>query len=437
MATLMQRAAGLRHEMAWILLGQGLSFAGGFIGIKVLTTIMGPAGYGKLALGLTIAGILTTFIYGPLANVVSRFYSIYRERGELSVYFAVLKRTHCVAAVILSVLSLVAAGIATWRVGGEWALIITLALFFGIASGINTSYIALQSAIRQRNVVALHQGADVWLRIGLSIALLALFSKSSCFALLGYLLGTITVTLSQNVFALRNREIRSAWGKECAGVQQRACSREFMVYASPFVAWAGIAYVSAYGDRWILQYLFGAREVGIYAALFQIANSPIAQLTTMINQLMVPIIYERAGSLSLEEQVRSSARLLRMVVLVTSAVLALVTLAMYLFSEALVRLLTSQAFIEHHHLLWIITAGLALLHTGQMLTTKGMYANKPQIYLWPKILQAASFILFSLFLCARFGVSGVAISLCVSSLVHLLMIVMINRRLEVIPVTVS
>lgn len=420
--------------MAWIVFGQGLSFAGGFIGIKVLTTIMGPDGYGKLALGLTIAGLLTVFIYGPFANVISRFYSIYRERGKLPVYFTVLREKHTAMAVALSILSLVAGSIATWRLGGEWALIITLSLLYGIVSGINISYLSLQSAIRQRNVVALHQGADTWLRIGLSILLLVLFRGSSWLALLGYLLGTIAVTLSQAVCARRNEEICNAWGKESSKEHRNACSRELMAYATPFLACAGIAYLSTYGDRWILQYLFGAREVGIYAALFQIANSPVAQLTTMINQLMTPIIFEKAGNLTREEQVRSSARLLRRVVLITTMLLAMITFAMFLFSEPLVRLLTSQAFTEHHNLLWIITAGLAILHTGQMLATKGLYANKPQIYVWPKVLQAVSFILFSLFLCRLFGITGVAISLCISSLIHLVMVVVINRRLEVVPV---
>jgi hypothetical protein len=81
-------------------------------------------------------------------------------------------------------LAVVACGNAGYFFGGEWALIILLSCLYGVTSGINVSYIALQDAIRQRKIVALHQGADVWLRIGLSVALLFLFSRSGCFALL-------------------------------------------------------------------------------------------------------------------------------------------------------------------------------------------------------------------------------------------------------------
>jgi O-antigen/teichoic acid export membrane protein len=70
---LLDRFRKLRREMGWILCGQFLGFVGGFIGIKVLTNMMGPDGYGQLALGLTIAGLFNTYAYGPVANVVAGF----------------------------------------------------------------------------------------------------------------------------------------------------------------------------------------------------------------------------------------------------------------------------------------------------------------------------------------------------------------------------
>ncbi|HEX9078711.1 MAG TPA: hypothetical protein VF795_03915, partial [Desulfuromonadaceae bacterium] len=90
-ASLLERIVKLRHEMAWIVAGQFFGFVGGFAGIKALTNIMGPKGYGELALGLTIAGLFNMYVYGPIANVVARFFAVYRERGRLGVYFAVLK----------------------------------------------------------------------------------------------------------------------------------------------------------------------------------------------------------------------------------------------------------------------------------------------------------------------------------------------------------
>lgn len=77
----------VRHEMIWVVVGQILAFLGAFAGIKILTNVMRPEGYGQLALGMTIAGLLNMFIYGPIGQVVGRFFSVCREKNELSVFF--------------------------------------------------------------------------------------------------------------------------------------------------------------------------------------------------------------------------------------------------------------------------------------------------------------------------------------------------------------
>ncbi len=424
---LFDRVMQLRREMAWILVGQAIGFVGGFIGIKVLTNILGPAGYGQLALGLTIAGFFNLFIYGPIANVVSRFYSVCRERGTLSAYFAVLKKSHKVLAAALVALSLAAGAIGWILAGREWGLLIGISALFGVVSGINASYVALQSAIRDRKVVALHQGADVWIRIGLSILFLYLFHKSGYTALIGYLAGTLLVTISQNIFARRKSEIAGQWSESAFS---RESFTEFYRYAVPFVLWSGIAYVTIYGDRWILQALFGEKEVGIYSALYQIASSPINILFAMINQLVTPIIFERAGALTSLEQFQRSSYLLRQTVLIMTMIYAVLIVLTYLFSNVLVTLLTSRDFVAYHNILWIIALSLSIFNLGQLLTTKGLYCNKPRIYLLPKMIQTLSFVLCAFLLGNRYGIPGVAGGLCISSLVHLFLVILANSRLN-------
>lgn len=424
---LFDRVIQLRREMAWILVGQALGFVGGFIGIKMLTNILGPAGYGQLSLGLTIAGIFNLLIYGPIANVVSRYYSVCRERGTLGVYFSVLKKSHKILAAVLFTLSLVA-GIIGWLISGrEWGVLIGISTLFGVVSGINASYVSLQSAIRDRKVVAIHQGADVWIRIGLSILFLYLFHKSGYTALLGYLVGTLFITISQNIFARKKHEISQYWDESNFN---SAVFTEFYQYALPFVLWSGIAYVTIYGDRWILQALFGEKEVGIYSALYQIASSPINILFTMINQLVTPIIFERAGALTSPEQFQRSSHLLRQTVLIMTVIYAVLVVLIYLLSKVLVSLLTSHDFVAYHNVLWVIALSISIFNIGQLLATKGLYCNKPRIYLMPKTIQTLSFILCAFLLGSRYGIYGVAVGLCISSIVHMFLVIMVNSRLN-------
>jgi len=428
---LFDRIWNLRHEMTWILLGQFLGFIGGFIGIKVLTNLMGPNGYGQLALGLTIAGIFNTYVYGPVANVVIRFFAVYRERGQLGSYFSILRKSHRMIALGGICLAIAASGCTGYFLGGEWALIILLSCLYGVASGINVSFLSLQNAIRQRKIVALHQGADVWLRIGLSIALLFLFSNSSCFALLGYLVGTLLVTISQRIFALKNETIRNNWNLPAPDpVVERQSFKEFSGYATSFMIFAVFASFSLYADRWILQGLFGSSAVGIYAAIYQIAASPVNIFFTMVSQLIVPIVFERAGTMTNTSQMENSGRLLRQTILASSLVAIVITVVAYLFSEPLVRILTNATFAENHNLLWIIAMGLCLFNLGQQLTIKGLSFNQPRVYLWPKILQAASLFILGYFLARYFEITGVAWAVCLSSIVHLVAVLAVNRRLR-------
>ena len=161
---------------------------------------MGPEAYGQLGLGMTIAGFLSQFVYGPLGQAVFRFYSVYRERRTLSVYFHAVVRMHVLLAVVVVIFcSASVAAVSTW-VSGEWAWLTAAALLFGLISGANGFFLAANTAMRARKIVALHEGADAWLRIACAVGGLYFFGNRGFIALMGYLLGTLLVTLSQTVF---------------------------------------------------------------------------------------------------------------------------------------------------------------------------------------------------------------------------------------------
>jgi len=427
---LLERFWKLRHEISWIIVGQALGFVGGFIGIKVLTNVMGPKGYGQLALGLSIAGLFAMFLYGPIANAVLRFFVVYREQGKLGVYFSLLKKCHLLLIFAVSFLAFGACGIAWYYLGTEWALIILFSSLYGIASGINASYLSLQSAVRQRKIAALHQGADVLLRVGLSIVLLLAFKNSGYISLMGYLLGTLIVTVSQWFFALKNPDVRENWLVPVDASEERKARAELSGYAGSFVIFSGFAAISMYADRWILQGFFGEGYVGIYAAIFQIAAAPVNILFAMVNQLMVPIVFERAGSMTTTAQAVDSAVMVRATIIVSGVLAVFLVLAAYLLGEPLVRLLTSAAFAGYHAILWLTVLGLSLFNIGQLFCLKGLYCNQPRIYIWPKGVQAASLLAFGFPLVRNWGLLGMSTALCASSLLYIIIVLVVNRRIK-------
>ena len=427
------RVVRQRTELAWVMVGQVLTFLGGFAGIKLLTNAMGSEGYGRLALGMTLAGLLNMFIYGPMGQVVSRYFSIYRERGDLDVYFFVLKKAHIAAAALL-ILCTVAAGVLVRRWWGvDWALLVVAALLFGMVGGVNSSFLALQTAIRQRKIVALHQAADTWARPVLAIFGLWVLGNGAPSAFVGFMAGTLLIVLSQGVCVWRSPRIRGHWqAPHERAIPWQPASREYFAYASPFILFAGFAATSMYADRWVLQGLFGESEVGIYTALYQIGSAPVTFLMGLISQLAVPIIFERAGAMTQAAQAQSSSQLLRQVVIVSAILLVPIVTAAYFFGEPLVRILTNTAFSKSSDALWIIVSGIALFNIGQLLSIKGQNYGRPAVYLFPKAAQALSFLLLMYLLAGSHGLIGVAMALSGSSLLYLLMVVSANRRLTMV-----
>jgi hypothetical protein len=157
-------------EALWVAAGQLAAFAGGFAAIKLLSGQLGPAMYGQLALGISAAGVLHMFVYGPIEQVALRFVSVYRERNQLALLFTSLEKIHIYAA--LFVVAGIAFAVSAMQVFADagWSMLILCALLFGLTGGINTTLSSLQSALRQRASVAFFQASDVWLRLLLACA---------------------------------------------------------------------------------------------------------------------------------------------------------------------------------------------------------------------------------------------------------------------------
>jgi O-antigen/teichoic acid export membrane protein len=188
--------------------------------------------------------------------------------------------------------------------------------------------------------------------------------------------------------------------------------------------------VALYADRWILQSLAGEREVGMYVALYQIANAPIALTVGVINQFLVPIIFDVAGEVRTSEQRVRSGYLVDIGVGLAATIFFLAVITAYGFSERLVRLLTAEEYVTQHFILWIIVLGLSLFHIGQMFVTKGLSQNAPGRYLVAKLVHALATVVGAWLLGRRYGAAGIAEALCLAAGLYLLTVLWVNRRLQ-------
>jgi len=424
----MQQILRLRGELLWVLAGHAAAFLGGLIGIKLLTRQLGPIGYGQLALGLTIAGFLTTFLHNPLSNAAARFYAPYRDSGKESLYFFVLRNLHIKLLQLLVVPVMVGSLLVYMTKGSVWGGLVLWGLVFGMISGIGVSFLAWQNAARDRKNATLAQIGDVWLRIGCAILAVMLFGTGFA-ALGGYCAGSLLIVLWQYSRFRQQKRKLNQFGTAPQEEQVRQAQHEFLVFIAPFLGYALFTVVTLFADRWILQFTLGSASVGIYAALFQIAASPVNLLFAVINQLMVPIIYERAGSMISQKQQVEARRLISRTVIVSIVCSAVGTLLTVLLAHPASLLLTTSEFAKHSSVLWLLVLGLSMWQVGQVMTLVGNCMHKPMSYIWPKGVHAAVLCISGVSLTSFMGIKGMAVALLVSSVVYIAGIAAVNVRL--------
>ncbi len=177
--------------------------------------------------------------------------------------------------------------------------------------------------------------------------------------------------------------------------------------------------------------MFGAKEVGIYTAMYQIANAPMVLLVGVVSQFMAPVIFDRAGTMTTGAQALRSREVVYQTVGGTAIMMAGMIMVAYWFGEPLIAFFTAPEFTEHHTILWILVLALSLFNIAQLLSLRGFSSRQTELYIGPKGMQAVSFLAFSYLLVKDRGVMGVALALAMSSLLYLILVIRVNRKIRV------
>jgi len=377
------RTRRLGKEGCWIILGQIATVAGSLVLIRVLTNYLEPAQYGRLAIGLTVAGLVNQIVMGGLSNGISRFYSVAVEKQQLTSYINNSIRLLLFATLAVSAIgTLLLGGLFFWG-NLEWASLITATLIFSILDGYNGTLNGIQNAARQRAVVAFHNGVGAWLKILLAIVAILWLGKSSTAVVIGYALSSLLITCSQ-LFFLRTTlpqhgardNIDFKWGKK------------IWSFSWPFSAWGIFTWIQLSSDRWFLDVFTSTQEVGLYAVLFQLGYTPIAMATGLAMSFLGPILYQRSGDatdLSRNTYVHRIAwKLTASSLLLT---LAAVSSSLF-FHDWIFQLLVSEQYRSISYLLpWVLLAG-GIFASAQVLSVKLASEMKTLTMTWAKIITA-------------------------------------------------
>jgi|GEM_PF-990879 len=425
-----ERLLRLKGEILWVVVGQIGNFIAGFLVVKCLSNLLTVEGFGRYALGMTFVGFLHMFFYNPINAVLFRFFPIHRKRETLGGLLRIMQKWHIRAGSWFLLGAFLSAGVLGWLTDAGWGLLVLVGTVYGIISGTQLSFISTGQSLRKRKAIGIFQCLDALFRPAMAVAFILLIRNSAIAVFFGFAIITALLTHYLSHQLRQVPDVEKAW-RQLGPVrgEDEAIGAECWGYFRTFLIWSVLGILSTYSDRWIVQGLLGSRDLGLYAAVQQIAAAVIVNSGSTLSQVVIPIIWERAGTLTTKIEYDRSMGLLRKSLGVAILMHGSMVAVCWFWAPRIVRLLTAEAFVEKADLLWIIALANMILFIGGFLQTQGMTLNRPEIYYWPKIHQTVGFVLIAVPLTLRHGVVGLAWAGCLASVIFTLSTMWMNRRL--------
>lgn len=417
------RLRRLASEGSWILIGQIATVLGSLALVRVLTEHLDPVQYGELTLGLTIVGLVNQIITGGLSVGIGRFYSVAVERDDLTGYISgsrsVLKNGTTVVTCLGFCLL-----VGLYCFGySQWMGLVAAALVLSLFSGYNNALNSIQSAARQRAIVAFHCGADAWLKIALAVAVMLWLGKSSTAVVIGFACSSFLITLSQFLFLRKMIPLNKSIAPDSHYWQW-----QIWKYSLPFCTFGLFTWMQQASDRWALSFFSTDVEVGQYAVLFQLGYAPITVATGALASFLLPIFYRRAGDATDQSRNMNVHRLAWRSTQLSLVATVLAVLFAFALHKSLFAILVSPKYQSVSYLFpWMLLAG-GLFAAGQMLSLKLMSEIKLSKLTTIKISTALLGVLCNAVGAAYMGISGVVTGLVVFCVIYFVWMAILGRR---------
>ena len=411
----MSRWASTRHtrlaaESSQVLLGHALAIVGSLMLLRALSQQLPPAGYGVLALGLTGSLLFSQAISGGTTAAIGRYFSAAQEAQALlpygcaSLQLLLRDQRRVVAVSVVAMLLLVLTG------QGRWTPLAVAAALASMSASWLMALVAVLTAARRRLAAITLSALDPWLKLvlltlwwrewpvtpaqtlllyGLSNAVLAVTAGGAFYCRLG---------LSLRLLHSAQAEAELTWWPGMGD------------YSRPFTRFGLATWLQQASDRWALQAWAGAEAVGQYSVLYQLGYSPMGVLSSVLNTLVAPILYGRAGDASNQQRNQNVHRLVRRLTLLGLGFSLVLVLLSWVLHSWLFQLLLAPAYQPLSAWLPLMVLAGTMVSVGQLIALKFMSDNRTtelgRIKIWTALLG----MLLNGLGAAWFGVAGVIVA---------------------------
>lgn len=407
----------LTTESTWIVLGQFIAVLGALAGIRILTEFMDPELYGQLALGLTLASLVSQAFMGPISAGSSRFFGAASEAAELKPYLRAIRRLTSNLTIALIFLTSISIAGLTFFEYKSWILLIIASIGFALFTGYNNIFNALQNAARNRKIVALHSGVTPWARILIAVILIYIFGVSATVVIMGYVIATVIILTShffyfQPILKIAKTQV-STQNNTVDFWQARIIN-----YSWPFATWGIFVALHLASDKWALATFSSSENVGFYTVLFQIGYFPVAIFTEMLVSVVSPIIFQRAGDASSQQRVLNATRLNVLIVGIVLTVTSITFMIAWAGHAIIFDFLAAKQYAKVSYLLPWFTLSAGIVAAAHVLSLARMSILQTKGLITPKIVTAILGLLLNFWGAYLYGLEGVVFAQLIFAIIY-------------------
>ena len=274
-----------------------------FLTVRVMTTVLSPDEYGKVAIITAITAFFAFFFINPVGTYINRHLNEWNKTSSLGHVFKqylvyLLLVSNFAFAIVFFVDGF---GIYSLPDGATLALLVAITLFFATAN---------QTLIPSLNILG-KTTAFSWLTMGtaagtLTGAVLAtqLLHTNAFTWLAGVVFGQALLAVAAWLYLSRNSTL--GWSNQPPYQHKtRLIGKPVFSFGLPVALSAGFIWLHLHGYRLVLGELVSLTELGLFAAGYTLAIQVVAAVELILNTWFQPVFYKDCDSES--SAVQSSA----------------------------------------------------------------------------------------------------------------------------------
>ncbi len=393
----------------------------GIIALPIITRLFSPEDYGNYILVVATITVLTTII-GWLSMSVIRFYPFCEKEKQLPQFYSTVILWSFISTVVLIFIFLSILFLTKPYFTNQLYSLMLIGILVFI---LTAAFEVLQSFLRAKRQIGWYVGFSVWknivaLIIGISLVMVFNYSVEGLFW--GITLAIILampflgwLTLKKTSLKIKNFSSK--------------LTKEMAKYSFPLVVGNLAAWILSLSDRYMLEFLRGGNEVGIYSVSYGVSEYTILLITLLFafafNPLAI-IIWEKKGKKKSQEFLYEATRYF--LLLCIPAVVGISVL-----KEPIINILTVPEYYEGAKIIpWIALGGFFLGLQQRFGAGLSFYKKTTPVMLCI-IASGLLNIGLNILLIPKYGYMAAAVTTLVSYAFLLLLIIIISRRFFVWP----